>query len=65
MLLLFNHLSFKILTKFGFKKIWIEKHGELIQFWGEFDPKVPPLPHEFFRVVFFISKSFYLYQKHN
>ncbi|WP_210150140.1 AHH domain-containing protein [Chryseobacterium scophthalmum] len=40
MLLLFNHLSFKILTKFGFKKIWLEKHGKFMELWGEFNSKV-------------------------
>jgi len=40
MLLLLKYISFKILTKFGFKKIWLEKHGKFIQLWGEFNPKV-------------------------
>lgn len=40
MLLLFNHLSFKILTKFGFKKIWLEKRGKFIELWGEFNSRV-------------------------
>ena len=35
-----DDLRNKILTKFGFKKIWLEKHGKLIQLWGEFNPKV-------------------------
>ncbi|MBM7419447.1 MULTISPECIES: AHH domain-containing protein [Chryseobacterium] len=35
-----DDLRNKILTKFGFKKIWLEKHGKFIQLWGEFNPKV-------------------------
>jgi len=35
-----DDLRNKILTKFGFKKIWLEKHGKLVQLWGEFNPKV-------------------------
>lgn len=35
-----DDLRNKILTKFGFKKIWLEKHGKHIQLWGEFNPKV-------------------------
>lgn len=40
MLLLLNHLSNKILTKFGFKKIWFEKHGKFIELWAEFNSRV-------------------------
>jgi hypothetical protein len=36
-LLLLKHISFKILTKFRFKKIWFEKHGRFIELWGEFN----------------------------
>lgn len=35
-----DDLRNKILTKFGFKKIWLEKHGEFIELWGEFNSKV-------------------------
>ncbi|PVV49404.1 hypothetical protein [Chryseobacterium sp. HMWF035] len=30
----------KFLIKFGFKKIWLEKHGEFIEPWGEFNSKI-------------------------
>ena len=30
----------EILTKFGFKKIWLEKHGRFIELWGEFNSRV-------------------------
>lgn len=33
-------MSNKILTKFGFKKIWFEKHGKFIELWGEFNSRV-------------------------
>lgn len=35
-----DDLRNKILTKFGFKKIWFEKHGRYIELWGDFNPKV-------------------------
>ncbi|SEM94031.1 hypothetical protein SAMN05421856_10952 [Chryseobacterium taichungense] len=35
-----DDLRNKILTKFGFKKIWLEKHGKFIELWGEFNSKV-------------------------
>ncbi|MEL6945713.1 MAG: hypothetical protein AAFO82_23910, partial [Bacteroidota bacterium] len=36
----FNKLRDDILTKFGFKRIWVEKHGKYIELWGDFNPKV-------------------------
>jgi len=35
-----DDLRNKILTKFGFKKIWLEKHGRFIELWGEFNSRV-------------------------
>ena len=35
-----DDLRNKILTKFGFKRLWIEKHGKYTELWGEFNPKV-------------------------
>ena len=35
-----DDLRNKILTKFGFKKIWLEKHGKFIELWGEFNSSV-------------------------
>lgn len=40
MLLLLKSILFKISTKFGFKKIWLEKHGRFIELWGEFNSRV-------------------------
>lgn len=36
----FDDLRNKILTKFGFKRIWFERHGKHMQLWGEFNSKV-------------------------
>ena len=33
-------MSNKVLAKFGFKKIWLEKHGRFIELWGEFNSRV-------------------------
>lgn len=30
----------KILSRFGFKRIWLEKHGKWIEIWGEFNAKM-------------------------
>jgi hypothetical protein len=35
-----DDLRNKILTKFGFKKIWLEKQGKFVELWGEFNAKV-------------------------
>ena len=35
-----DDLRNKILTKFGFKRLWIEKHGKYTELWGEFNAKV-------------------------
>ncbi|MCD0456806.1 hypothetical protein LPB85_15260 [Chryseobacterium sp. LC2016-27] len=35
-----DDLRNKILTKFGFKKIWLEKHGKFMELWGEFNSRV-------------------------
>ncbi|MFP9115936.1 hypothetical protein ACLI1A_18505 [Flavobacterium sp. RHBU_3] len=36
----FDDLRNKILAKFGFKRIWFERHGRHMQLWGEFNSKV-------------------------
>jgi len=35
-----SDLRNKILDRFGFKKIWLEKHGKWIELWGSFNAKV-------------------------
>jgi hypothetical protein len=35
-----DDLRNKILSKFGFKKIWLEKQGKFVELWGEFNAKV-------------------------
>lgn len=36
----FDDLRNKILDKFGFKRVWAEKHGKWIEIWGDFNPKI-------------------------
>ncbi len=35
-----GELRQRILKKFGFKRIWLERHGRRLQLWGEFNAKV-------------------------
>lgn len=36
----FNKFRDDILDRFGFKRIWVEKHGKYIELWGEFNSKI-------------------------
>ncbi len=36
----FDDFRNKILGKFGFKKMWVEKHGKYVEVWADFNPKV-------------------------
>ncbi len=35
-----SDLRQKILSRFGFKRVWIEKHGKWVEIWGEFNAKM-------------------------